>query len=80
MKERAAASKKPTLTLQSYPPVVVKVERWELSRGFWPVQVRRAGPVSQKSAEALDTRAELAKLSGLSHDTIHKAKVKKIPP
>lgn len=38
-------------------------------------QVASGGAVPQKSAKPIDTREELAKIAGVSHDTIHKVEV-----
>ena len=44
-------------------------------------QKAAGGAVPQKSAKAVDTREELAKLAGVSHDTIHKIeKIQKEAP
>lgn len=38
-------------------------------------QIASGGAVPQKSAKPVDTRAELAKVAGVSHDTIHKVEM-----
>lgn len=38
-------------------------------------QKAAGGAVPQKSAEAVETREELAKAAGVSHDTMHKVQV-----
>lgn len=38
-------------------------------------QIASGGAVPQKSAKPIDTREELAKVAGVSHDTIHKVEV-----